>query len=137
MITIVRFRPGGMISRIQILNKLSRTAITIIIKRRKQKSYLNNSSLSAKVSRNYSHLSPYIPSGLKMNHFSGENPLDEECAQSWCCAKVQPWIAIRTHLFQPSFGYEHLQKYLDQRSYIIDLWQDCTYAQIIFVNIIK
>ena len=41
-----------------------------------------------------------VPPAIKMNHFSGENPLDEECAQSWCRAKVQPWIAIRTHLFQ-------------------------------------
>lgn len=52
------------------------------------------------VGRDKSQAFPYVPPGIKTNHFSRENPLDEECAQSWCRAKVQPWIAIRTHLFQ-------------------------------------
>ena len=35
--------------------------------------------------------------------------------------------------FKQGFGYEHLQKYLDQRSYIIDLWTRLD-VQTVFVN---
>ena len=35
--------------------------------------------------------------------------------------------------FKQGFGYEHLQKYLDQRSYIIDLWQDWMFKQSLWI----